>query len=59
MRRRLVDLAGEDDMVLEAAVGAGCSWIVTFHMRDFDAAASLGISAARPAEFLEFLEESR
>lgn len=49
----------KDDMVLEAAVGASCSWIVTFNTRDFAAAASLGISAARPAEFLEFLEESK
>lgn len=49
----------KDDMVLEAAVGAGCSWIVTFNTRDFAAAAGLGISAVRPAEFLEILEKSR
>ena len=49
----------KDDMVLEAAVSAGCSWIVAFNTRDFAAAASLGISTGRPADFLEFLEKSR
>lgn len=47
----------KDDMVLEAAVGAGCDWIVTFNTRDFGAAAGLGVTAIRPGDFLELLEK--
>lgn len=46
----------KDDMVLEAAVSAGCRWIVSFNTRDFTAAAGLGIDALTPAEFLNQLE---
>jgi predicted nucleic acid-binding protein len=46
----------KDDMVLEAAVGAGCPWIVTFNTKDFAAAATLGVSAILPADFLKLLE---
>ncbi len=49
----------KDDMVLEAAAGAGCGSIVTFNVRDFTPAASLGLAAVRPAEFLDLLERSR
>lgn len=49
----------KDDMVLEAAVGAGCRWIVTFNTRDFAAADGLGTTAIRPGEFLELLESPR
>ncbi len=49
----------KDDMVLEAAVGAGCSWIVTFNTRDFQPAAGLGVGAVTPAQFLDFLENPR
>lgn len=48
----------KDDMVIEAAAGAGCGQIVTFNVRDFAPAASLGVAALRPAEFLELLERS-
>jgi predicted nucleic acid-binding protein len=48
----------KDDMVLEAAAGAGCDRIVTFNVRDFVLAASLGVAAVRPAEFLDLLERS-
>lgn len=46
----------KDDMVLEAAVGAGCRWIITFNTRDFAAAAGLGVSAISPGDFLNLLE---
>lgn len=46
----------KDDMVLEAAVGAGCRWIVTFNIRDFAAATGLGVSAITPGDFLNRLE---
>lgn len=46
----------KDDMVLEAAVGAGCPWIITFNTRDFAAATQLGVTPIRPADFLELLE---
>ena len=49
----------KDDMVLEAAVGAGCQWIVTFNIRDFQAASGLGIVAITPAKFLDLLENPR
>lgn len=49
----------KDDMVLEAAVGAGCQWIVTFNTRDFAAAAGLGTTAISPGEFLKLLENPR
>jgi predicted nucleic acid-binding protein len=48
----------KDDMVLEAAAGAGCDRIITFNVRDFALAASLGVAALRPAEFLDLLERS-
>lgn len=46
----------KDDMVLEAAAGAGCSRIITFNTRDFAAASALGIAAVKPREFLKLLE---
>jgi PIN domain len=48
----------KDDMVLEAAVGAGCGWIVTFNTRHFAPAAGLGVTAIEPAAFLELLEST-
>lgn len=42
----------KDDMVLEAAVNAGCNAIVTHNLRDFAGAADLGIQALTPAEFM-------
>lgn len=49
----------KDDMVLEAAVGAGCQWIVTFNIRDFQAASGLGVGAITPAKFYDLLEKPR
>ena len=43
----------KDDMVVELAVAAGCQTIVTYNVRDFRSANSLGVSIQRPAEFLK------
>jgi predicted nucleic acid-binding protein len=47
---RLADV--KDDMVLEAAVNGQCQCIVTWNLRDFAAAASLGIQVMTPQTFL-------
>jgi predicted nucleic acid-binding protein len=47
-----------DDMVLETAVDGSCSVIVTHNVRDFAPAASLGIAARTPAEFMQALQET-
>jgi hypothetical protein len=54
-RPRLQDV--KDDMVLEAAVNGGCTHVVTHNLRDFAAAASLGVQAITPADFLDLLKE--
>jgi predicted nucleic acid-binding protein len=54
-RPRLQDV--KDDMVLEAAVNGGCTHVVTYELRDFAAAASLGVQAITPADFLDLLKE--
>jgi predicted nucleic acid-binding protein len=48
----------KDDMVLEAAVNAGCNAIVTHNLRDFAAATGLGVQVWTPAEFMNQLKES-
>ncbi len=45
----------DDDMVLECAVAAGCTYIVTHNVRDFRRAASLGVQAIAPSEFVKIL----
>ena len=42
----------EDDMLLELAVEARCSRIVTFNQRDFHGVEQFGVRAVRPQEFL-------
>lgn len=42
-----------DDMVLEAAVAAGCRYIVTFNKRDFESSRPFPIRAVTPQEFLQ------
>ena len=42
----------KDDMVLEVAVAAGCSHIVTFNTRDFAGADRFGIKIVTPQTFL-------
>jgi putative PIN family toxin of toxin-antitoxin system len=42
----------KDDHVLELAVEAGCSLIVTHNIRDFAESEAFGVTAIRPGEFL-------
>lgn len=42
----------KDDMVLEAAVAAGCGQIVTFNRRDFAGSEQFGIGVVTPGAFL-------
>jgi putative PIN family toxin of toxin-antitoxin system len=41
-----------DDMVLEAAVAAGCRYVVTFNKRDFESGDPLPVRVVTPREFL-------
>lgn len=45
----------KDDMVLELAVAAGCSHIVTFNRRDFIGAERFGLRVVTPGGFLQEL----
>lgn len=54
-RPKLADI--KDDMVLEAAVNGQCHSIVTWNVRDFAAAAGLGIQVVSPDVFLRHLKE--
>ena len=47
----------DDDMVLECAVAAGCSYIVTHNIKDFRRSEQLGVKALTPGEFLQLLKE--
>ena len=44
-----------DDMVLEVAVEAGCTSIITFNLRDFAGIEQFGLTAVTPAQFLTLL----
>lgn len=54
-RPKLADI--KDDLVLEAAVNGQCHSIVTWNVRDFAAAAGLGIQVVSPDVFLRHLKE--
>jgi len=43
----------QDDMILELAVVANCSYIVTYNRRDFQGAERFGIRVATPKAFLQ------
>ncbi|KAF0240339.1 MAG: twitching motility protein [Planctomycetota bacterium] len=43
----------DDDMVLELAVQAGCSCIVTHNLRDFAGSETFGVPAVLPRDFLK------
>jgi putative PIN family toxin of toxin-antitoxin system len=45
-----------DDHVLELAVEANCSHIVTFNVRDFGPASTFGVQVVTPVQFLAILE---
>lgn len=42
-----------DEMVLEAAVAAGCQYIVTFNKRDFESGRPVPVRVVTPQEFLQ------
>lgn len=48
----------DDDMVLECAVAAGCSYIVTHNTKDFRRTEQLGVRAITPGQFLQILRET-
>ncbi|MCS6936889.1 MAG: putative toxin-antitoxin system toxin component, PIN family [Candidatus Bipolaricaulota bacterium] len=45
----------KDDMVLELAVAAGCTAIITYNQRDFAGAEDFGLRVLTPAAFLDEL----
>lgn len=47
----------DDDMLLECAVAAGCTYIVTHNIKDFRRTEELGVKAITPAQFLQILKE--
>jgi putative PIN family toxin of toxin-antitoxin system len=47
----------KDDFVLELAVGAACGSIVTFNLRDFEAARTFDVRVERPLAFLKRIGE--
>jgi putative PIN family toxin of toxin-antitoxin system len=47
----------DDDMVLECAVAAGCTYIVTHNIKDFRRSEQLGVKAVTPGAFLQLLKE--
>ena len=46
-----------DDMVLECAIASGANTIITHNLKDFTRAASLGVQARTPGQFLKLLKE--
>lgn len=49
----------DDDMVLELAVAANASHIVTHNVRDFRGCDRFGVTAITPADFMELLGEDQ
>lgn len=47
-----------DDMVLECAVAAGCQYLVTHNVRDFQRTAELGVQAITPSAFMALLRST-
>jgi putative PIN family toxin of toxin-antitoxin system len=56
-RPKLAD--ARDDMVLEAAFNGQCQAVVTWNIRDFSAAAAIGIEVLSPNLFLKRLKGSK
>ena len=46
-----------DDMVLELAVTAGCEFIITYNINDFEGSEKFGIEVITPKAFLEMAGE--
>jgi len=49
----------KDDMVLELAVRAQCTHIITYNKRDFAGVEQFGLSVATPSEFLALIGAKR
>ena len=47
----------DDDMVLELAFAAGCSYMVTHNLKDFRGSEQLGVTAISPREFLNLIRK--
>ena len=45
----------DDDMLLELAFAAGCTYIVTHNVKDFHGSEQLGITAITPRDFLKLI----
>jgi predicted nucleic acid-binding protein len=45
----------DDDMILELAFAAGCSYIVTHNVKDFQGSEELGVTAISPSDFLRVI----
>ena len=45
----------DDDMVLELAFAAGCRYIVTHNVKDFQGSEELGVTAITPRDFLRLI----
>lgn len=46
----------DDDFVLELAINAGCSYVITFNKKDFAGCEFFGIKVLSPSEFLYIIE---
>ena len=45
----------DDDMILELAFAAGCRYIVTHNVKDFQGSEELGVTAITPRHFLNLI----
>jgi predicted nucleic acid-binding protein len=45
----------DDDMILELAFAAGCRYIVTHNVKDFQGSEELGVTAITPGDFLRLI----
>lgn len=48
----------DDDLILELAVAAGCRYIVSHNLRDFQGVDRWGIEAVTPGRFLHLIDPS-
>jgi putative PIN family toxin of toxin-antitoxin system len=48
----------DDDMLLELAFAARCSYIVTHNVKDFHGAEQLGVAAVPPRDFLRLIRST-
>jgi len=45
----------QDDFVLELAAEAGCDYIITYNLKDFEGIEKFGVKAITPKEFLKII----